>query len=66
MNESSFVSDAEVGVRRPHTPTLTDYKSAQSFRRHDGTLTEKYPSWRRIKEIEDKRREILRRVSSKK
>jgi len=40
-------------------------KKELSVRRSDGTWSEKQPSWLSIKEIERKRRKILKRVSTK-
>lgn len=47
----------------PEEGGSADNNTPHSVRRHDGTLSLKHPDWTTIKEIEDTRRKILKRVS---
>ncbi|GFH51254.1 hypothetical protein CTEN210_07730 [Chaetoceros tenuissimus] len=51
-----MTSEAEI----PKSTSMVD--KGESFRRHDGTLSIKRPNWKKINSIEEKRREILKRV----
>lgn len=55
--EYQMTSEAEI----PKSTSMVD--KGESFRRHDGTLSIKRPNWEKINSIEEKRREILKRVS---
>lgn len=52
----------EGGSAEAQSIDLNNNKS-HSVRRHDGTWSLKHPDWTTIKEIEDTRRKILKRVS---
>ena len=63
--ETSHSSDDKRPSPAP-APTISNHKlrsNAESFRRADGSLGEKQPKWPTIREMEDQRLKILKRVS---